>query len=303
MKRIRANGIEFACLEQGSGPLVVLLHGYPDNAHSWSRQMPALAEAGYRVVAPNTRGYPPTEIPADGFYDRGTLATDVAELIRAFGGGEPACLVGQDWGAVVTYSVIAAFPELVRRAVVMAVPHPAVIGATLLDAAQVHRSFHWWFFQVADFPEMALAANNFAFIDYLWKFWTSAGYEDAEHIAGIKRMLAEPGAVAATLGYYRAMIDRSRMDPCLDDVRDAIARPIGVPTLAICGGDDSRGELMKEQAGYFRGEYRYEVVPGAGHFVHREKPSEVNALLLDWLGSGTIPVVPDPIPLVPDPIT
>ena len=98
MNRVRVNGLEFAYLESGDGSLVLLLHGFPDTAHSWSHQMPALAAAGYRAVAPYLRGFPPTEIPRDGFFDKATLATDIAELIRELSGGAPVYLVGQDWG-------------------------------------------------------------------------------------------------------------------------------------------------------------------------------------------------------------
>ncbi len=139
MQHVHANGLDFAYLEQGSGPVVLMLHGFPDTAHTWSHQMPALAAAGYRVVAPFLRGYYPTAIPANGYCDKATLATDVAELIRALGGGEPAHLVGQDWGASVSYAVLAAFPQLVRRAVVMAVPHPAEVAKSMLKDSH-HRS-------------------------------------------------------------------------------------------------------------------------------------------------------------------
>ena len=159
MKRVRANGLDFAYVEQGEGPLVLLLHGFPDTAMSWSHQIPALAAAGYRAVAPYLRGYSPTEIPRDGFYDKATLATDVAELIRALGGG-PAHLIGQDWGATIGYAVLAAFPELVCRAVLMAVPHPAQSSKSFLDPKHVHRSFHWWFFQLPDLPEKAIVEND-----------------------------------------------------------------------------------------------------------------------------------------------
>src|SRR5581483_2550510 len=97
LKQAQANGLRFAFLEAGSGPTVLLLHGYPDNAYSWERQIPALTAAGYRVVAPFLRGYPPTEIPAHGYYDRGTLALDVKSLIDVLNAGEPVLLVAQDW--------------------------------------------------------------------------------------------------------------------------------------------------------------------------------------------------------------
>ena len=284
MNHIRANGLNFAYLEQGDGPLVLLLHGFPDTAQTWSHQMQVLAAAGYRVVAPFLRGYPPSEIPIEGYYDKATLASDIAALIKALGGGVPVHLVGQDWGAIIAYAVLAAHPDMVRRAVVMAVPHPAEVNKSLLLPKHVQRSFHWWFFQLPHLPEKALAENNFAFIDYLWDYWTSPGYSDAAHIASIKQMLKQPRALAATLGYYRAMFDAQKMDPQLESLRRAMERKITVPTLALCGADDLRAELMTEQAQYFSGEYRFELVAGAGHFLHREQPTQVTRLLLDWLG-------------------
>lgn len=285
MNRVRANHLDFAYLEQGTGPLVLLLHGFPDTAHTWEHQMPALAAAGYRVVAPFLRGYHPSAIPADGYYDKATLANDVAALIRSLGGGRPVHLVGQDWGAIVSYAVLAAYPDLIRRAVVMAVPHPEQVAGSMLQARHVHRSFHWWFFQLPELPERALVADDFAFIDYLWRYWTAPGYDDPLHLDRVKAMLREPGVLAATLGYYRAMLDPARGDPRLDAVRAAMARPITVPTLALCGSQDLRAELMTDQSSYFHGEYRYREVAGAGHFLHREQPAEVTKLILDWLGA------------------
>jgi pimeloyl-ACP methyl ester carboxylesterase len=282
-RRVRANGIEFAYLQEGRGPTVFLVHGFPDNARSWSHQIRGLAEARYRVIAPFLRGYPPTEIPAIGYYDRATLALDLKELIVALSGDEPVFLVGQDWGAGITYSVAAAFPELIRRAVVMAVAHPGQMRQTLLVSPRhVHRSFHWWFFQLAGLPEAAIAANDFAFIDYLWNYW-SPGHEDAAHLAEVKRMLALPGALSAALAYYRAMFDPTKADPALTGVREACDRPITVPTLALCGSNDIRGEMLEVQKEFFKGPYEWTLVEGCGHFLHRERPTEVTRLVTEWL--------------------
>lgn len=279
---IRANGIEFACLEAGEGPLVLLLHGYPDNAWTWEHQMPALAEAGYRAVAPFLRGYPPTEVVPGGYHDRATLALDIVGLIDALGEGRPCHLVGQDWGAALSYGVLAAFPERVRKATLMAIPHPAMIAASLTDPVQIHRAFHWWFFQLPDLPERAVPADDFAFIDYLWNDW-SPHHGDTAHLARIKAMLAAPGAVEATLDYYRAAFNPARQDPALADLRASLDAPIKVPTLALCGADDVRVGPMSKQAHRFTGPYRFDVVPGCGHFLHRERPDEITRRLLDWL--------------------
>lgn len=287
LRTVTANGLRFACLEQGAGPLVLLLHGFPDNAHSWERQIPVLAAAGYRVVAPFLRGYPPSEIPAGGYFDLATLATDIKCLIEALNDGQPCLLVGQDWGAAVSYGVLAAYPELVRRAAILAVPHPAQVRRTLRKSPKhVIRSFHWFLFQLPWLPERLCRANDYAFIEWLWKIWSPA-YDDRAHVAQIKRMLAQPGAMAAALAYYRAMMNPRKADPALADVRARLARPINVPTLVLCGSRDMRRELLPGQRDLFAAEYEWAVVEGGGHFLHREKPGEVNRWLLDWLGRRT----------------
>ena len=165
----------------------------------------------------------------------------------------------------------------------MAVPHPEKVGQSILDAKHIHRSFHWWFFQLKDLPEKAILQNDMAFIDYLWDYWTVEGFQDEDHIRSIKHMLSQPGVLTATLGYYRAMFDLTQADPTLQELRSRLQHSISVPTLAMCGADDLRAELMREQAPCFAGPYEYREVNNAGHFLHREQSSAVNALLLDWL--------------------
>jgi pimeloyl-ACP methyl ester carboxylesterase len=286
MKYLRTNGLDFAYLEKGDGPLVLLLHGFPDVAQTWDYQMSALADAGYRAVAPYLRGYFPTEIPKNGFYDKATLANDIVGFIRQLGGGKPVNLVGQDWGATITYALLAAFPELIRRAVVMAVPHPAMMAKTLLTPKHIHRSFHWWFFQLPELPEKALAADDFAFVDYLWSYWSAPGYQDSKHLREIKTMLSQPGVLNSTLGYYRTIFGSSQGDPDQGKLWQNMNKLITVPTLALCGGADLRAELMIDQDQYFLGEYSYRVISDAGHFLHREKPEEVTEHIIDWLGTA-----------------
>ena len=282
-----ANGIKFSALEAGesNAPLVVLLHGFPDNAYTWERNIPALVEAGFRVVAPFLRGYPPTESPADDRFDRATLALDVKGIIEALT-NEPAFLVGQDWGAAITYGVLAAFPEIIKKAVVMAIAHPAMVRLSLTDPAQIQRAFHWWFFQLPEIPEIAVAADNFAFIDYLWNYW-SPNFKDEAHIARVKKMLAQPDALKSALAYYRNMLQTSNADAHLAEIIGKMNRPISVPTLAVCGAEDIRGEVLAAQKQFFKGVYEYEIIPDCGHFLHREKPFEANELLINWLKNAS----------------
>lgn len=283
---VQANGLRFRYLEAGpeDGELVLLLHGYPDGAHSWEHQLPALAAAGYRAVAPWLRGYPPTEIPAGGWYDRATLATDARALIATLSPGRPALFIGQDWGAAIGYALLAAYPDYVRRAVLLAVPHPAEVKATLRRSPKhALRSFHWFLFQLPALPEWLCARRDYAFLETLWKLW-SPDFEDQAHVAGIRRAMATPGALEASLAYYRAMFRRDRADPALAAVRARSEGLSGVPTRVLCGTRDMRREMLEPQRRWFSGEYDWHTVEGAGHFLHREKPAEVNRLILDWLG-------------------
>jgi pimeloyl-ACP methyl ester carboxylesterase len=278
-----ANGLEFSFIEAGRGPLVLLLHGFPDDAWTWESQIKALAESGYRAVAPFMRGYPPTQIPPDARYDAEALAADVTSLVRSLG-DEPAFVVGNDWGGVATYAAMALQPECVRRAVVVSIGHPATFPATILHPRQVHHIFHFWFFQLGDLASAAVRANDMAFIDYLWHYWSTPAHEDRDHISRVKReTLAPEGRVEAALGYYPALLNLPTTHP---KTAERMQGRISIPTLTIFGDADPPRELSQGEDAHFDGDYRFALVEGAGHFVHRERPNEVNRLLLDWFASA-----------------
>lgn len=280
---VQVNGLKFSYIEKGTGPVVVLLHGFPDHALTWSHQIDLLSSKGYRAIAPYLKGYPPTEIPIDHFYDKATLVHEIAQFIKMICHEERCDLVGQDWGAIIGYGLLAAYPELFKRSVLMAVPHPAKVSESILNPKHIHRSFHWWFFQLKDLPEKAIMQDDMAFIDYLWDYWTVAGFQDEDHIRSIKQMLAQPGVLTATLGYYRAMFDVEKSNPEHADLRADMMRHITVPTLALCGAEDLRAELMLDQSKYFTADYDFQLIDRAGHFLHREQPQAVSDCILNWL--------------------
>ena len=286
MKHVTANGIDFAMLEEGSGPLVVFLHGFPDNAHTWSYQLPVLAKEGYRCVAPFLKGYAPTTHQHLTQYDKAALVADIAALVSQLSPDQPCFLVAQDWGAIIGYSMLAAYPELFKRAVLMAVPHPTETAKSLLIPKHIHRSFHWWFFQLSELPERALIENDMAFIDYLWSYWTTEGFKDEKHIQSVKDTLKQPGVLSASLAYYRAMFAKTGLDSRLDALRQLMNRPIQVPTLALCGADDLRAELMQDQSQYFENEYDFQLSEKSSHFLHREQPLVVTQKMITFLNQA-----------------
>lgn len=278
VRSVRANGLRFAYLEAGEGPLVLLLHGFPDNARTWEAQLPALAAAGYRAVAPFLRGYAPTEIPSEG-YGIPLHGEDAAALIEELA-DEPVRLVGHDWGAGATFAVVHNRPELVERATVVAASHPATLLSTFRSPSLIHHLFHVWFFQLEGFAPDAVRADDFALIDYLWRHW-SRGRDHSEHVARVKKeSLSAPGAIELMLGYYRRLVNAPTESP---EFVERAFQPVDVPTQSIFGADDPARALAENEDNLFTAGYRRDVVAGAGHFVHLDQPEEFNRLLLEWL--------------------
>src|SRR5256885_14343941 len=148
LKYVQANGVRFAYLEQGAGPLVMFMHGFPDNAWTYRKQLQVFADAGYRAVSPFLRGYAPTEIPADGLFDPVTLGKDLEALIAALSDDGQACVVGMDWGGFSTWQALATAPSAIKAAVVMNTAHPIGILSNRKDPEFIRSIFHVFFFQM-----------------------------------------------------------------------------------------------------------------------------------------------------------
>ncbi len=256
--QVQANGLRFTVLVEGAGPLVLLVHGFPDTPHTWDRVSPALAALGFRVAAPFTRGYAPTEIPSVEAYDADTLGQDVVALIEALGERE-AIVVGHDWGASAAISAATLAPERVRLLVTVAIPHPASVVPT--------PKLLW---TVRHFVTLSRAGaakkirdGGLAHIDELVQRWSPAWQVPPDETSAVKRSFATPGSLEAALGYYRAI--RPWMPP-------GHKKKVSVPAVAFAGTDDNIAPSAFERArGRYLDSYEVVAVPG-GHFMHREQP-------------------------------
>ncbi len=277
LKTIEANGLRFAYLEMGSGPLVLLLHGFPDTADTWRHTMAHLAAAGYRAVAPFTRGYDPTDIPDDGDYSVLALANDAIALIEALGASE-AVVVGHDWGASTAYTAAVMRPDLVRKLVTVAIPPPRLIEPNL---GLLWRAPHFVLFQFGSLSEWYVSRNDFAYVDYLYSYWSPNGQWTPEDTAAVKQGFAKEGRLAAALGYYRQLAADAR-----NDLRQQLYRSeIAVPTLVFAGDADILDVSVYDRLGEaIKAPHRLHVVRGAGHFLHREAPDEFADKLIAFLG-------------------
>jgi pimeloyl-ACP methyl ester carboxylesterase len=286
-KRIMANGVDFAYLEKGKGPLVLCLHGFPDHAPTFVPLLDALAEAGFRGVAPWMRGYSPTGVPADGKYHTQYLGLDALALADALAGDGEAYIVGSDWGAGAVHAAVPHRPERFRKCVTMAVPPPGAMGASFLsNPDQWKRSWYVWFFGTP-LADLAFPGGDFAIIDKLWADW-SPGFDPGEtFMRDLKAIFAIDGGQAA-MGYYRDSF-HARSAPEGEAAQMAGAGPMGIPMLYFHGTQDGclGIELVDESAlkDALGPGGDYVLVQGAGHFMHLEKPDEVNAKVIDFLAT------------------
>lgn len=285
--RLQCGPLAFSALEMGTGPAVLLLHGFPDTPHTFRHQLPALADAGYRAVAVTSRGYEPSSIPADGSYRLRDLAQDVLDWLQAL--GEPrAHFVGHDWGATIGFAAMALRPAAFCSFTAMAVPTPRRFGEELLaDPAQLQRSAYLMFFQQAGVAEEALAANDWAYLESLWREWSPGWDPDPATLRALRAQFAQPGVLQAALGYYRQALDTG--SPAAQAGAALLAVPTAVPTLGLYGAQDGCiGSDVFERsmrAADFEAGLSLLRVEGAGHFLHQEQPHAVNERLLAFLAT------------------
>jgi pimeloyl-ACP methyl ester carboxylesterase len=270
---IRTDGRQWKILRCGdAGPLALCLHGFPDTPHTFRHLLPGLADAGFRAVAPWTRGYAPTPVAEDGDYSIAALAADANTLHDALDGDGEAILIGHDWGAMTAYAASAAGPERWRRVIAMAVPPPGVATTAFGDFDQLRRSFYVFLFQTP-LAEFVVGAEGLQFLDRLWSAW-SPTYDGAGDLPAVKDALRSPANLAAAIGYYRAMF--------------SAGVPSGgpaVPTLYLHGSDDGAfgADLIGGSLAELPTGSRVEVIDRVGHFLHLERPEDVNRMVLEWI--------------------
>lgn len=291
--QVTANGLEFGCLERGSGPLALVLHGFPDTPVSFIPLLEALAEAGYRAVAPWMRGYAPTEIPADEDYSNQALVADANALHDALGGDEQAVIIGHDWGAGVSYAAAAGDPRRWSRVVSMSVPPPPYSLQVLLQYDQLKRSFYMWLFQLG-IAEKVVSSHDGEFIGRLWRDW-SPGYEPTEAVAEVWRSISAPANLTAALGYYRAAFAGFRLGAPATTAPPVPPAPCRQPGLYLHGVTDGcialDESLLEKIVTSFGPGSAAEMVAGAGHFMVNEQPEAVSGRIVQFL-ADTAPSAP-----------
>lgn len=283
---VSAGGARFHAVEAGSGPLVLLLHGFPEFWWAWRNQIPVLADAGLRVVAPDLRGYGASDKPPRG-YDAFTLASDVAGMVRALGERD-AMLVGHGIGGLVAWTTAVLHRPVVRRLAVVSAPHPLPLRRQLAHHVRGHARGQLrasWHVAVAQIPraESYLRRHDGEPVAALLRAWAAPGWPDEETEARMRAAFVLGNTPHCALEYYRWGI-RSLIRP--DGIRYArsMARPVTAPTLQLHGAMDRCILPATAEASdrHVKADYCWRLLDGVGHFPHEEDPKAVTEELLRW---------------------
>jgi len=288
-RSVSANGIRLHVVEAGEGPLVVLLHGFPEFWWSWRHQLRALSAAGYRAVAVDLRGYGESDKPPRG-YDLWTLAGDVDGLIRAL--GEPrAHVVGHGWGGAIAWTLAALHPRRVHTLTAIGVAHPLAFRAALArhPLRQGRASGYLAGFQLPRRPEASLRRDDGARVERIMRAWSGAewpGTADFAEAAARNREAIRISTVAhCSLEYYR-WAARSQVRAEGRRFAAALARPAEMPVLQVHGAADPcvLEATARASRGWVTGPFAHRSLP-TGHFVHQERPDEVTDAILGHIHS------------------
>lgn len=290
-REVSANGVRLHIAEAGSGPLVLLLHGFPQFWWAWRHQLVDLAEAGYRVVAVDLRGFGASDKPPRG-YDGFTLAADVAGLIRALG-ERNAVVVGHDWGGVLAWTAATLHPRVVRRLVIVSTPHPLRMRSAVVTEprGQLRAVRHALAFQLPRYGEAQLTRDDGRYVDGLLRGWAGErwrGEADFEEATGrYREALRIPSAAHSALEYYRWM---ARSLPRPDGLRYAklMRQPVTAPTLQLHGSADPclLPSTAQGSGRYVAAKYEWRLLARVGHFPAEEAPELVTGELLRWAKEG-----------------
>jgi pimeloyl-ACP methyl ester carboxylesterase len=263
-------------VEAGEGPLVVLLHGFPEFWFGWRRQITPLAAAGFRVVAPDTRGYNLSTRPEGvSEYDVDRLAEDIRGLIRGLGASS-AMLAGHDWGGTIAWTIAMNHPEVVDRLAILNAAHPHKLQQGLHHPSQLRKSWYFFFFSIPGLPEDVVHARDWHFFrHFLHDANPAFTPEETERYV---EAWSQPGAASGMINYYRSSVRESSAQA------KAEHPPISAPTLVIWGQRDRYlGEdLAEPDHEDVPNLDRVERLPDASHWVHHDEAERVNQLLIDF---------------------
>lgn len=278
-RHITANGIRLHTALAGpvEGPLVILLHGFPEYWRGMEAQLEALAQAGYRVACPDQRGYNLSDKPQGvAAYSLDALRDDVLGLMDALG-REKAFVVGHDWGAGVAWWLCQTRPQRVQAAVTLNVPHLQVLLSHLKgDWSQLRRSWYMFFFQIPRLPELLIARGQAVPFVKAIAATARQGAFTREELDGLREAWLQPGALTGMINWYRAAF---RHQPALPP-----SPRVKVPMMLIWGAKDhALGREMAPESIALCEQGRLEVIEEATHWVQHEEPERVNALILEWL--------------------
>ena len=287
---VTANGARFHVAVAGEGPLVLLLHGFPEFWWTWRHQIPALEAAGYRVAAMDLRGFGASDKPPRG-YDPRTLAEDVSGVIRSLGERD-AVVVGHGLGGLVAWTLSVVHPRQVRRLVAVSMPHPRRLRrAYLTDVRQARATRHLLAYQTPLAPERRLVADDADLVSTLlheWSATTDGSWPPADIDARYREAARIPGVAHSALEFFRWGF---RSIPRPDGLRYArrMSSPVTVPTLQIHGSRDpyllTSTALGSER--YVEAPYRWHLMAGVGHFPHEQEPDAFTDVLLSWLADSS----------------